>query len=118
MRIRRLLRTCIVVSITLPACGPTPPPPVPLSNELTVLLRTGPATWFVGADDQGAGIDYDLAQMFALQEGAMLNVIPTSDPVDRLATERVGSRLGAGNLYPPGPVTPAATNAVLYSPGD
>ncbi|MEP6996474.1 MAG: membrane-bound lytic murein transglycosylase MltF [Betaproteobacteria bacterium] len=111
------MRTCIVVSITLPACGPTPPPPVPLSNELTVLLRTGPATWFVGADDQGAGIDYDLAQMFALQEGATLKVIPTGDPVDRLATEGGGSRLGAGNLYLPGPVTPAATNAVLYSSG-
>ena len=79
----------------------TPPPP-PSSNELTVLLRTGPGTWFVGADDQGAGIDYDLAHMFAEQEGLTLKVVPTGDPVDKLADAGAGPRFGAGSLYLPG----------------
>jgi membrane-bound lytic murein transglycosylase F len=83
---------------------------------LTVLLRTGPATWFVGADDQGAGIDYDLARMFAEQEGATLKVIPTADPIDKLAGAG-GRRLGAGNLYLPSAWTAPANAAVLYSSG-
>lgn len=82
-----------------------------------MLLRTGPATWFVGADDQGAGIDYDLAQMFARQEGATLRVIPTGDPIDKLAAADGGPRLGAGNLYRPGPGAAAKANTVLYSTG-
>lgn len=82
-----------------------------------MLLRTGPATWFVGADDQGAGIDYDLAQMFAKQEGATLKVIPTGDPINKLADAGGGLRLGAGNLYRPGPGATASANTVLYSTG-
>ena len=117
LRTRSLLRSCIAAAILLPGCGPSPPPPPPSSNELTVLLRTGPATWFVGADDQGAGIDYDLAQMFAKHEGATLKVIPTGDPVDKLAETDGGPRFGAGNLYLPGPETKPPANAVLYSSG-
>lgn len=95
----------------LAACGPaSPPPPPPSSNEITVLLRTGPATWFVGPDDRGAGIDYDLAQMFAKEEGATLKVVPTADPIGKLAEEGNGLRLGAGNLY-----RPDAASHLLYS---
>jgi membrane-bound lytic murein transglycosylase F len=110
-----LLRICIVASITLAACGPSPPPPAPSSNELTVLLRTGPATWFVGTDDQGAGIDYDLAQMFARQEGVTLKVIPTGDPIARLGEADGGLRFGAGNLYRPGPGTSSSAKSPIYS---
>jgi membrane-bound lytic murein transglycosylase F len=82
---------------------------------LTVLLRTGPGTWFVGADDQGAGIDYDLAHMFAEQEGTTLRVVPTGDPVEKLTDAGTGARFGAGSLYLPGSVWSSPANAVLYS---
>jgi membrane-bound lytic murein transglycosylase MltF len=84
---------------------------------LIVLLRTGPGTWFVGPDDQGAGIDYDLAHMFAEQEGATLKVIPTGDPIDKLTEAGAGPRFGAGSLYLPGPQLLPRANAVLYSSG-
>lgn len=102
-----------MASVTLAACGPASPPPAPAKNELTVLLRTGPATWFVGPDDRGAGIDYDLAQMFAKQEGASLKVVPTADPIEKITGDGSGLRLAAGNLYRPGPAAPA--RALLYS---
>ena len=113
MRTRPLLRICIAASLTLAACGPAQPPPPPSSNELIVLLRTGPGTWFVGPDDQGAGIDYDLAHMFAEQEGATLKVIPTGDPIDKLTEAGAGPRFGAGSLYLPGPQLLPRANAVL-----
>lgn len=116
MRTRRLLWSSIVAAMTLAACGPSPPPPPPATNELTVLLRTGPSTWFVGTDDQGAGIDYDLAQMFAIHEGVTLKIMPTGDPVAKLGDGAVGLRLGAGNLYLPSPAKPSP-NGVLYSSG-
>jgi len=105
--------------MTLAACGPAqpPPPPPPSSNELTVLLRTGPGTWFVGADDQGAGIDYDLAHMFAEQQGAALKVLPTGDPIEKLTEAGAGPRFGAGSLYLPGAQAPAPAKPVLYSSG-
>ncbi len=117
MRTRRLLRSCIAASIALAACGPSSPPPAPPSNELTVLLRTGPATWFVGPDDQGAGIDFDLAQMFAKDEGATLKVVPAADPIEKLG-DGSGMRIGAGNLYRPGTTPPSsAAGTLLYSSG-
>jgi membrane-bound lytic murein transglycosylase F len=115
LRTRLLQRICIAVSMTVVACSPSQPPPPPSSNELTVLLRTGPGTWFVGADDQGAGIDYDLAHMFAEQEGTTLRVVPTGDHVEKLADAGTGARFGAGSLYLPGSVWSSPANAVLYS---
>ncbi|MGH8852460.1 MAG: membrane-bound lytic murein transglycosylase MltF [Casimicrobiaceae bacterium] len=114
-----MLRTCVAASIAAAACSPSSPPPAPPSTELTVLLRTGPATWFVGPDDQGAGIDFDLAQMFARQEGVALKVIPTSDPIEKLSEAGGnGLRIGAGNLYRPGTGRSAPPpGPLLYSSG-
>ena len=36
------------------------------------MMRPGPTTWFVGADGKGAGIDYDLAQLFAREHHGQL----------------------------------------------
>lgn len=99
-----------MASATLAACGPASPPPAPPSNELTVLLRAGPATWFVGPDDRGAGVDYDLAQMFAKEEGLALKIVATADPIAKLGEEGDGLRLGAGDLY-----RPDTADKLLYS---
>ncbi|MGH8713451.1 MAG: membrane-bound lytic murein transglycosylase MltF [Casimicrobiaceae bacterium] len=118
LRTRRLLRTCIAASIAAAACSPSSPPPAPHSTELTVLLRSGPATWFVGPDDRGAGIDFDLAQLFARQEGATLKVVPTADPLEKLGEDGSRLRIGAGNLYHPDS-TPRSSlqGGLLYSSG-
>ena len=114
MRTRRLLRSSIVASIVLAGCGPSAPPPPAPANELTVFLRTGPASWFVGPDDRGAGIDYDLAQMFAQQEGLSLKVVPATDPTARIEDGK-GLRLAAGNLYRPAAAAPRPAHQLLYS---
>ena len=61
---RRILQCCIAGVVAVAACGPSPTPPPQPANELVVLLRPGPATWFVGPDAQSAGFDYDLLQPF------------------------------------------------------
>jgi membrane-bound lytic murein transglycosylase F len=112
----RLLRSCMVASVVLSACGPSPAPPPPPGNDLVVFLRQGAVTWFRGKDDQGTGLDYDLARMFAAQHGLTLKVIPTNNPVQRLAEDASGATIGAGGIYRPPERSPATGgNALVYS---
>lgn len=62
-------------------------------------LRQGAVTWIGGTDDQGTGLDYDLARMFAAQQGLTLKVIPTNNPVQRLMGHAGGAAIGAGGIY-------------------
>jgi membrane-bound lytic murein transglycosylase F len=115
---QRLLRSCMVASVVLCACGPSPAPPPPPSpgNDLVVFLRQGAVTWFRGTDDQGTGLDYDLARMFAAQQGLTLKVIATNNPVQRLAQAAGGAMIGAGGIYrPPSRSPSAAGDALVYS---
>lgn len=108
----------MIVSIGLCACGPppAPPPPSPPGNELVVFLRQGAVTWFGGTDDQGTGLDYDLARMFAAQHGFTLKVIPTDDPLQRLLERASGSTIGAGGIYRlPERLRGASANSLVYS---
>lgn len=115
---QRILRSCIAVTAALAACEPASPPSPPQPNELLALLHPGPATWFAGADDRGAGFDYDLVQLFARQHGLTLKVIPASNPAAKLATGDSGASLGAGGMYGPGPdAPPAAATHLIYSAG-
>ncbi|HVS56426.1 MAG TPA: membrane-bound lytic murein transglycosylase MltF [Casimicrobiaceae bacterium] len=117
----RLLRNCIVASVALSACGPSPAPPPPApspapGNDLVVFLRQGAVTWFRGTDDQGTGLDYDLARMFAAEHGLTLRIIATNNPVQRLAQAPSGAMIGAGGIYRPPARSPAADgDALVYS---
>jgi membrane-bound lytic murein transglycosylase F len=106
----------MVASVALSACGPSPAPPPPPANDLVVFLRQGAVTWFSGTDDQGTGLDYDLARMFAVQHGLTLKVIPTNNPVQRLAEDASGATIGAGGIYrPPERLPGTGGNALVYS---
>jgi membrane-bound lytic murein transglycosylase F len=115
---RRILQGCIVGVLAVTACGPSPPPAPPSSNELVVLLRPGPATWFVGPDTQGSGFDYDLIQLFARKHGLVVKVVAASNPGARLAAGDSGASLAAGALFRPDAPRAAAPDIdLLYSSG-
>ena len=107
----------MVASVALSACGPSPaPPPSPAGNGLVVFLRQGAVTWFSGTDDRGTGLDYDFARMFAAQHGLTLKVIPTHNPVQRLAADAGSATIGAGGIYRPSERSRGMDgNALVYS---
>ena len=81
-----------------------------------MFLRQGAVTWSSGADDQGTGLDYDLARMFAEQHGLTLKVIATHNPVQRLALAARGSMIAAGGIYRPSAnASPIDDNVLVYS---
>ncbi len=95
---RRILRTCITIA-ALSACGPAPTPPPQPADELVALLRPGAATWYVNADAQNAGFDYDVANLFAKRHGLVLKVVATGNPSARIAAGDSGAKMGAGAVY-------------------
>ena len=84
-------------------------------NDLVVFLRQGAVTWFSGTDDQGTGLDYDLARMFAHQQGLPLKVVATDNPVQRLAQAASSAMIGAGGIYRPAPHASTNDDALIYS---
>jgi membrane-bound lytic murein transglycosylase F len=106
----------MVASVALSACGPAPSPPPAPGNEIVVFLRQGAVTWFRGSDDQGTGLDYDLARMFAAQHGLTLKVVPASNPLQRVIENAGSATIGAGGIYRlPERSGNAAANALVYS---
>ncbi len=80
-----------------------------------MFLRQGAVTWISGADDQGTGLDYDLARMFAAQQGLKLRVVPTNNPVQRLLDGTSGTAIGAGGIYRPPDRSGSGGQALAYS---
>ncbi|TMG83728.1 MAG: membrane-bound lytic murein transglycosylase MltF [Betaproteobacteria bacterium] len=116
-----LPRTCIVASIALTACGPSPPQPAPSpppsqSDAIVILLRPGPAAWFDATEDRGAGIDYELVQRFAQQHGLDVKIVPSANPMQRLNDVGSGAKIAGGGIYRSATGSPS-TNAAprLYS---
>src|SRR5437667_7999840 len=90
----------------LTACGPSPPVPAPQEQvqELVIAMRPGPTTWFVGPQGLAAGLDRDLADLFARELGLALRVISVDSPSQLIAAIAKGEALiGAGGLYQPAP---------------
>src|SRR5438270_8130613 len=106
--------------LALASCSPPPPaPPERRSPEFVFMMRPGPTTWFVGADGKGAGIDYDLAQLFAREHGRSMTIVPADRPSQVMeATASGRAKIGAGGVYrSPGSGKPAADAPVIYSNG-
>ena len=68
---------------------------------LNVVVRPGPATWFVGPNGQASGFDHDLLTRFARERGVPLNVVFADGAASLLAQVDHGdAQLGAGGLFP------------------
>ena len=81
-----------------------------------MFLRQGAVTWFRGSDDQGTGLDYDLARMFAAEHGLTLKVVPANNPLQRVSENSGIATIGAGGIYRlPERSGDAAANALVYS---
>lgn len=63
-------------------------------------MRPGPTTWFTGPDGDAAGLDRDLADLFAKELGIALKVVSVSFPAELVAATASGqAQIGAGGLY-------------------
>jgi membrane-bound lytic murein transglycosylase F len=75
-------------------------PPAPAKPGITVVVRPGPATWFIGPDGKATGFDHDLLTRFARERGVPLNVTFADGAASLL--KKIGSgeaQLGAGGLF-------------------
>ena len=100
---KRLILWSVIAALA--ACGPAPSPPPPpprAERELAVAIRPGPTTWFVQPDGEDAGLDRDLAALFAGEQRLKLRVIPADAPTQLLAgVDGSAASIAAGGLSRP-----------------
>jgi membrane-bound lytic murein transglycosylase F len=75
-------------------------PRAPAKPGISVVVRPGPATWFIGPNGQATGFDHDLLTRFARERGVPLNVVFADGAAALLS--KIGSgeaQLGAGGLF-------------------
>ena len=77
------------------------PPAAPQSAQgLAVIVRPGPATWFVGPDGVARGFDHDLLTRFAHERGVALHVAFADGAAPLLRKLGRGeAQLGVGGLF-------------------
>ena len=77
------------------------PPALPASAQgLAVIVRPGPATWFVGSDGVARGFDHDLLTRFAHERGVALHVAFADGAAPLLRKLGRGeAQLGVGGLF-------------------
>ncbi|HET9701759.1 MAG TPA: membrane-bound lytic murein transglycosylase MltF [Burkholderiales bacterium] len=68
---------CLVVPLALAACKAPekPAPPITQSTELVVITVDGPATYYHDAEGRHAGLEFDLAAMFAAEIGKSVRFV-------------------------------------------
>ena len=113
---RFILWSCIGA---LTACGPPPvPAPQKQAQELVIAMRPGPTTWFVGPEGVAAGLDRDLADLFAKELGLALRVISVENPWQLIAETSNGeAHIGAGGLYRPANSSVTGPAPLLFTRG-
>jgi membrane-bound lytic murein transglycosylase F len=119
MESKRLIVWSAIASLA--ACGPepSPPPPQKSTHELTIAIRPGPTTWVVNGDGAAAGLDRDLAVLFARERGVALRVLAAENPAQALADVADGeANIAAGGLYRPvAGANAGAGDRFLYTTG-
>jgi membrane-bound lytic murein transglycosylase F len=81
-------------------CDRPPAPLAPAAPGISVVVRPGPATWFVGPDGKATGFDHDLLTRFAKERGVPLHVVFASGAAALLRSLESGeAQLGAGGLF-------------------
>jgi membrane-bound lytic murein transglycosylase F len=104
----------------LAACGPepSPPPPQKSTHELTIAIRPGPTTWMVNGDGAAAGLDRDLAVLFARERGLTLKIVAADNPVQMLADVASGeTSIAAGGFSRPVAASVDTATRFLYTTG-
>lgn len=116
-----LASLAIVVGLALASCAPAPEPPAPplsvlgqilQSGELRVATRHSPTTFYT-YDDNGRGLDYELARGFADRLGVKLRIDASDrleETLDAVAYGR--AHIAAANLT----VTTARRELVDFGP--
>lgn len=68
---------CIAISMALASCKAPekPAPPISRSNDLVVITVEGPATYYPDADGRHAGLEFDLAALFAAEIGKSVKFV-------------------------------------------
>ncbi|MDQ6619373.1 MAG: membrane-bound lytic murein transglycosylase MltF [Pseudomonadota bacterium] len=87
-----------------------PPARTLLTDELVVLVRPGPATFYQGADGNPTGFDADLARLFAARKKLGVRFVPVShagELMDGVASGKAD--FGVGGLYRPAAPAPKLT---------
>jgi len=103
-------------------CERAPNLPGPPKPGLNVVVRPGPATWFIGPNGQATGFDHDLLTRFARERGVPLNVVFADGAAALLKKIGTGeAQLGAGGLFHAasrsGGEAPAGSPAPAWSTG-
>jgi len=80
-----------------------------------MLLRPGPATWFADDEERGAGIDYELAQLFAKERGLALKIVASANPEQQLVDGAHAGKIAGGGTYHPAAEAMADAGRLLYS---
>lgn len=104
----------LISFLALPACVSQPPAleRVHARDELVVLTRNSPTTYYEGPDGP-TGLEYDLAKRFADYLGVKLKIVPVKDFAAILPmVERGEADLAAAGLT----VTPARKQHVRFGP--
>ena len=93
--------TALVGVLTLiSACGPSPPPARPHTNEIVVAVHPGPASWFPGPDGDASGFDHDLLVRFAREQSRPLRIVTVTGAAEALAKVANGEAdIGVGGLF-------------------
>ncbi len=91
----------------------TPIPPVQESHELVVLTRNSPTTYYEDAQGNYAGLEYDLANLFAKEIGVNVRFVVASDFNKIIpALVKKQAHLAAAGLT----ITPEREKAVRFGP--
>lgn len=97
---RSLIGVAAITSLAFTACEQPVAPPAPAKPGISVVVRPGPATWFIGPNGQVTGFDHDLLTRFARDRGVPLNVVFADGATALLEKIVTGeAQLGAGGLF-------------------
>jgi membrane-bound lytic murein transglycosylase F len=105
----------LLISLILGGCQKKPLPPVQQSRELVVVTHNGPATYYVNSQNEYAGLEYDLARLFAdyLGDDIKLRIVEVDSITQVIPSLLKGeAHLAAANLS----ITPLRTHLVRFGP--
>jgi len=97
---RCLVGVAGVALLAFTGCQEPLAPRAPAKPGLSVVVRPGPSTWFIGPNGQASGFDHDLLTRFAHERGVPLNVVFADGAAALLGKITRGeAQLGAGGLF-------------------
>jgi membrane-bound lytic murein transglycosylase F len=106
----------ILALVVLAGCQLSKPlPPVQQGRELVVVTHNGPATYYVNGQKELAGLEYDLAKLFAAELGADIKLrIVVVDNISQIipALLKGKAHIAAANLS----ITPLRQHLVRFGP--